>query len=99
MAFAFEIMGEIKMPPARTDQPEAGPQFKVWGTFVSSSGGTGGQIEPELDFINKANAGNSTDATGIQIEENVTGDGNFTITTNADISGRWECMGKRRRSK
>ncbi len=99
MAFTVLIKGEMKMPPARTDLPEAGPQFKVWGTFVSDSGSTGGQIDPKLDFINYANVFDEDGANAVRVQCNVTGDGNFTIATTADSSGRWECMGKRRRSK
>lgn len=77
------------MPPAQQGLGEGGRIEFVWGEYVNTSGSTGGEIDPGCDDVIFANAINTAAAAAVQVQLNTASAGKFTITTPADVDGRW----------
>lgn len=64
----------------------------IKGTFLNTSGSTGGDIHPGLRKIKTVNAfGSASGEVNASITSSTSG---FTLTTDADIDGFWEAEGQ-----
>lgn len=81
-----------------TSRRVEGTKKKTAGTFASSGGATGGDIDTGLrvcEEINLQHTGASAPANAPAVNETLPVAGNaVTIVTVADTSGRWEASGK-----
>jgi hypothetical protein len=92
MAFTSAIKGRYPCPPPMKRLDEAYRLERVWGTYVSDGGSTGGEIDPECDNVLFAQAADEDAAAAIRIQTDIASAGVFTITTAANSSGRWEAL-------
>ena len=88
MAWATTVEGRTRM----------GSKLRTWGTFTSSGGGTGGNIDTALgvcEFIKINVSGASAGGNEPVVNETLPEAGSaITIVTDANEAGYWEAVGK-----
>lgn len=93
MAFASTL--DEKIPLRDGHGANKGPLYLAIGTFTSSGGGTGGEIDTEGDTVLYASAMVETATPAdMQVELNTATAGKITLTTSADKVGSWMAVCK-----
>lgn len=95
MAFASEILGRILASPSDKRLAEGGKLEEKWGTFTNDSGSTGGEIDLECDnvlYLDIIQETASPAEPRIQLDTATAG--KVTITTAADMTGRFKALCK-----